>query len=50
MIISKKNEHMKYESPEENDIVIYPVDDDYDADTYDIDIDGEKCRSCCRTI
>lgn len=42
MIISKKNEHMKYESPEENDIVIYPIDDDYDADTYDIDVDGEN--------
>ena len=42
MIISKKNEHMKYESPDENDIVIYPVDDDFDADTYEIDIDGDN--------
>ena len=42
MIISDINNNIKYESPEENEIVIYPIDEDYDADTYEIEVDGNK--------
>ena len=41
MIISRINDNMKYESPLENDVLVYPTDEDYDADIYEIEIDGK---------